>query len=205
MSEKRLPCDAWELLIQDYLDGYLLGPDRADLEGHLARCSACREELLRMKELEARLDQDPPVEVPPHLAASILGKLPAGEYRRPWLSGPTPWVGLAFAAVITLFLAIYPGRGPIDADPSLREVEIVFYAPEARSVNLAGDFNGWDTRSHAMKLGPGGTWRMSLRVPPGLYQYNFYVDQGQWADNPGNQAQVNDGFGGRNALLFVEG
>jgi hypothetical protein len=204
MEEKRVACDVYELLIQDYLDGYLLGPQREELEAHLARCAACRAELLRMKELEARLDLDPPVDVPPHLAADILRRLPAGTYRRPW-ARPAAFASLALGAAFALLLTLFPGLGRRGVDPSLREVEIVFYAPGARSVSLAGDFNDWDTRSHAMKVGPGGTWRLSLHLPPGLYQYNFYIDNLNWAEEPGAQALVNDGFGGRNALLLVEG
>src|SRR5512138_2867652 len=101
MNENRPSCDRYELLIQDYLDGYLLGPEREELEAHLAQCVGCRAELIRMKELEARLD-DPPVEVPPHLAAAILQRLPAGTYRRPWLSRPGAVAGLGLGAVVAL-------------------------------------------------------------------------------------------------------
>jgi hypothetical protein len=44
-----------ELRLDEYLDGELPAADRADVEGHLASCTACRAELERSRKLEAVL------------------------------------------------------------------------------------------------------------------------------------------------------
>ncbi len=61
-----------------------------------------------------------------------------------------------------------------------RTVELTFYAPDAKTVYVAGDFNGWQTKSHLMKKGADGIWRLSIKIPVGRQEYKFYVD-GAWA------------------------
>jgi 1,4-alpha-glucan branching enzyme len=94
---------------------------------------------------------------------------------------------------------------PYRNDSEFREVELVFNAPGALSVTVAGDFNSWDVRRNPMARGEEGSWKLKLHLQPGLYQYNFYIDDGHWAEDPGAPTLVSDGFGGRNALLFIEG
>ncbi len=54
---------------------------------------------------------------------------------------------------------------------------------EARSVFLAGTFNGWDTESTPMERQPDSTWRTTLDLAPGPYEYKFVVD-GAWCCDP---------------------
>src|SRR5690242_20257926 len=54
--------------------------------------------------------------------------------------------------------------------------QFAVWAPNAQSVSVVGDFNGWDPRRHAMRsAGDSGIW--SLRVPearPGSV-YKFHI------------------------------
>ena len=45
------------------------------------------------------------------------------------------------------------------------------WAPNARSVTLAGDFNGWDASASPMERLPDGTWELTV---PGVKQYDAY-------------------------------
>jgi hypothetical protein len=193
-----------ELLVQDYLDGYLLPSQQQDLEEHLAGCPACREELVRLQRLEERLEWSPPVEVPSDLAVRVAARLPEGRYMPGWLVGAIRGaaVGLSLLSLVVLVVLIIsqPGGGGRG-----RQVELTFYAPNATSVMVAGDFNDWNPQRHAMRRTGDGSWNLTLNLPPGLYQYNFLIDHRYWAERPGEGALVSDGFGGRNALLFIEG
>ena len=77
-----------------------------------------------------------------------------------------------------------------DADDEAR-VAFVVFAPEAKAVNLAGDFNGWDCRSIPMREKRQGLWAIDLRLRPGTYEYRVLVD-GQWIDGLRGGVAVDD-------------
>ena len=59
-------------------------------------------------------------------------------------------------------------------------------APEARSVELAGDFNLWQPQKFLLKRGkPKGQWELTVPLAAGQYLYLFKVD-GQWKLDPAN-------------------
>jgi 1,4-alpha-glucan branching enzyme len=74
--------------------------------------------------------------------------------------------------------------------------------PQARKVSLSGDFNEWNTASHAMKSDGNGRWQKILMLPPGDYEYKFLVD-GQWRTDPGNPNQCVNAYGTFNHVLHV--
>lgn len=100
----------------------------------------------------------------------------------------------------------WPDEG--DADGLFRlddpgdTVELRFRAPEAQSVAVAGDFNGWDPTAHPMHRDADGWWTVELDVDPGRYEYSYVVD-GEWVTPPEAAITVDDGFGGRNGVLEV--
>jgi len=66
---------------------------------------------------------------------------------------------------------------------------------------VAGDFNAWKPATARMRRGQGGIWTVELPLAPGRrYEYMFVVD-GHWVTDPTAPANVDDGFGGRNAVL----
>jgi 1,4-alpha-glucan branching enzyme len=55
------------------------------------------------------------------------------------------------------------------------------WAPNARSVSVVGDFNGWDGRSHPMgRSGPNGFWEIFVPglVPGMLYKFEIHGPDG---------------------------
>ena len=83
-------------------------------------------------------------------------------------------------------------------------VELKLTAPKARSVSVAGTFNGWDPRSNTLSKESGGTWRACLSLSPGRYEYRFIVD-GQWQEDPAAKESAFNPYGGRNSVLIVRG
>ncbi|HKI83868.1 MAG TPA: glycogen-binding domain-containing protein [Candidatus Krumholzibacteria bacterium] len=75
-------------------------------------------------------------------------------------------------------------------------------APAARRVSVGGDFNGWQQDEAPMEPVGDGWWQLSLKIPPGQYQYVYFVD-GKALTPPESVLQVDDGFGGVNGLLQV--
>ena len=75
-------------------------------------------------------------------------------------------------------------------------------ASEAKEAHLAGDFNSWDAKKHAMKRDNKGRWSKIVTLAPGMYEYKFLVD-GEWQNDPSNDQVVPNSFGTLNNLLNV--
>lgn len=201
-----LTCRDVEVMLQDYLDGYLLPSQREVLERHLRRCPACSDLLAGLARIDDRIDGIDEVEVP-DIAGAVLARLPPGTY------GPSPlrryvaWAAVPLAVVLfTGAAALFEGRYRLEEKARARVVEVVFTAPTAESVAVVGDFNRWNpSRNVMVREGRAGTWRARLRVPPGVYQYGFVVDGREWLADPTAPRSVPDGFGGRNSVLVVDG
>jgi 1,4-alpha-glucan branching enzyme len=76
--------------------------------------------------------------------------------------------------------------------------------PAATSVQVAGDFSEWEKHPISLKKQKNGTWKATISLPPGNYQYRFLVD-GQWRDDPACPARVPNPFGEMNCILDVAG
>lgn len=95
-----------------------------------------------------------------------------------------------------------PGRGVGLTMPQL--IKITFRRPGARSVSLAGDFNGWDVAAHPMSYDPERQeWSITLALEPGRYEYKFFVDGHDWWNDP-NAPKVPNVWGSENSYVDVE-
>lgn len=205
-----------------YLDGDLADDELdADLRADAEVWDAILAEVAVLREDRA----------PEWLETRVMAALPAAPepplWRRlaAWLLEPReirvrPVVGLV-GAVAALLLLVLPTadptveRGPapaplaaatqtvaVDAAPVVY-VQFVF-SGEARSVALAGDFNGWDPDRHVLRDPDGdGVWTGLFALPPGLHKYMYLVDGERWVTDPRAERYVDDGFGMRNALISI--
>jgi 1,4-alpha-glucan branching enzyme len=87
-------------------------------------------------------------------------------------------------------------------ESNTKRVRFSLQASEAQSVSLAGDFNGWGVDALPMKRDMKGTWKASVDLEPGRYEYRFFVD-GCWREDPGAQEGVDNPFGGQNSVRVV--
>jgi len=83
-----------------------------------------------------------------------------------------------------------------------RKVNFSLLAPQAENVSIAGDFNNWNTISHPLKKDKKGAWKISLNLPPGTYQYRFFVD-GEWQSDPHCTDCIENPFGTSNCVKRV--
>jgi hypothetical protein len=88
--------------------------------------------------------------------------------------------------------------------PALEEQEVIltFYAPEARKVNVAGNFNSWRLDATPLKNTGAGKWIVRLMLRSGQYEYRFLVD-GRWSEDLGASQRVANPHGEFNSLLTV--
>ena len=82
-------------------------------------------------------------------------------------------------------------------------VRLVLLQPEARSVSVAGDFNGWNPGQTRLERSQGGVWTATIPLKPGRYQYMFVIDGKKWIADPLADEGTTDGFGSQNAVLDV--
>ena len=75
-------------------------------------------------------------------------------------------------------------------------------APGAKKVSLVGDFNKWNPKTHLMRKDKKGLWSKTILIPPGRYEYKFFVD-GEWWNDPHNDQTVFNSFGSINNVLTI--
>ena len=76
-------------------------------------------------------------------------------------------------------------------------------APEAQTVQLAGDFTGWELEPMSLKKLKNGLWKTTVALEAGHYEYRFLVD-GQWRDDPECATRVPNPFGAENCVRQIE-
>ncbi len=69
-----------------------------------------------------------------------------------------------------------PATSPYSARNMAKPVNFYCAAPEAESVYLIGDFNGWNPNSHPMERRLDGWWFLQFPLTHGHHQYLFIVD-----------------------------
>jgi chromosome partitioning protein len=84
------------------------------------------------------------------------------------------------------------------------QAEFKLYAPEARDVYIAGDFNQWTPGEHSkFQQAKDGLWVKALKLRPGRYRYRFVVD-GKWQEDPNNPVTEINHFGEPDSLLEIK-
>ncbi|HEX6937881.1 MAG TPA: hypothetical protein VF158_00610 [Longimicrobiales bacterium] len=147
------------------------------------------------RKLAAWLLEPKPIRVRP-IVALVGGVAALLLLIRPPADVPAP-------PVLAPVTAVRPAAAPATAVAPTVYVQFVF-AGDARSVALAGDFNGWDPARHVLRDPDGdGVWTGLFALPPGLHKYMFVVDGERWETDPRAERYVDDGFGMRNAIINV--
>jgi hypothetical protein len=93
---------------------------------------------------------------------------------------------------------------PATPAPRVNHVLLELFKPEAKTVYVAGSFNGWKPESTPLTRSGNGRWVGDLAIKPGRYEYLFVVD-GQWVPDPNASETVTNPYGGRNSVLIAAG
>lgn len=74
--------------------------------------------------------------------------------------------------------------------------------PYARSVTLAGSFNGWNPAASPMRHDVSGDWIATVALPAGTHAYLYFVD-GVWYNDPADDGRMPSVWGREFSLKVV--
>ena len=74
--------------------------------------------------------------------------------------------------------------------------------PAPASVCLAGDFNQWNPSKQRMVRSKDGSFRATVKLLPGTYQYKF-VSDGAWVNDPDVSDCIPNPYGSCNSVARV--
>jgi 1,4-alpha-glucan branching enzyme len=83
-----------------------------------------------------------------------------------------------------------------------QKVTFAYAAPDAKSVQVLGDFTGWQQAPISLRKLKSGVWTKSVSLAPGQYAYRLLVD-GQWRDDPACRLRQSNPFGGEDCVCVV--
>ncbi len=88
-----------------------------------------------------------------------------------------------------------------------RSCRVTFELPAesgAETVQLCGDFNGWDPISLPMKNRRGGGFSLTISLKPGqAYQFRYVIDGVRWENDSQADAYVPNPYGSENSIIEV--
>jgi hypothetical protein len=215
-----------DLLVQRFVDQELSAEERVQLLVRLGQDEELRRRAVALERLSLDASRLPRPTVPDGFVAAVLARTTPSPsvWRRLTTSLWTPRVlqwnlaGAALAATLVLLMGgglVMSLQGRPSQAPSLAAVppgtpqparvlvRLVVVQPGARTVQAAGDFNGWNPALTPLEQASNGAWIVTIPLEPGRYEYQFVVDGEQWIADPFAVEQNDDGFGSRNAVLDV--
>jgi hypothetical protein len=135
-----------------------------------------------------------------HTAVVLAG----GSYPRDLLQNLSDGRYLSLAVRLAnrrppVWTAIGAGRPIYAVEPGATELRFSVPGPATR-VELAGDWTAW--KRVPLRRGADGRWVIPVSLRPGVYRFNLIVDGLRWII-PEGIAEIDDGFGGKTALLVV--
>jgi len=219
-------------LVQRFVDQDLSPQERIDFLKEMDRDPILRKQVLSTEHMLLHSAHLSRMAVPPGFKDAILKQLTPPPANKKWwepfwsvLFAPRvlQWnPAMAMAAACLLIGMLWIVKQPmISSGPemapttsvmkaSLPEgadkpvmVRLIMLEPQARSVAVAGDFNGWQPQETPLERTEDGAWTVTLHVKPGRYHYMFVVDGQEWITDPFAGEYSSDGFGAKNAVLDV--
>jgi 1,4-alpha-glucan branching enzyme len=83
-------------------------------------------------------------------------------------------------------------------------LEFEYFRPTAASVELLGDFNGWETSGLHMTRDKRGWWRLRMAMAEGDHRFSYLVNgETREADFAAYGVEANR-LGGWNSVIFVD-
>jgi hypothetical protein len=175
------------------------------LERHAASCESCSGKLRSAVSLVGMKEKTPAP--PPYLSSKIKSLIaeqdgvPAGRRTGAAIVWGASLAAAMLVAALLLFVFM-PGR---NGGSETINIRFTLAAPEAGSVKVVGDWNGWDPDADLLKDEDGdGVWEAEIELERGNeYRYQFLIDNERWIADPKAPLTIDDGFGGRNSVLNI--
>jgi hypothetical protein len=217
-----------ELMVQRFLDQELSAEERMQFVVRLGRDDALRERVIAFEQLLVATRELPRPLVPERFVERVIRRTEpappawrrfAGALVAPrtlqWNVASAAVAALVFLAAATAVYLLRPAtRGAVGggapvvsapgaAPPATVPIRLVIVRPGARTVEVAGDFNGWDPLRTPLEPVSDGAWTVTIPLEPGRYKYMFLIDGREWVTDPFAAERADDGFGSENAVLDV--
>jgi hypothetical protein len=133
---------------------------------------------------------------------SYLSNRVSGALSGSYLQAGVSWSPGASRSISKRSANVRAQHVPRGVAPPVRGVtRLAIRAPSATRVTIAGDWNQW--KEVATVRADNGVWYVDVPLAPGEYRYAFRAD-GEWRV-PDGSATIDDGFGGKSALVIVSG
>lgn len=206
-------------LIHRLLDGDLAADERDELLRRIKADPDLAREYEALNGPVQMLAADGRREAPPGFTEAVMRRIPErkpslGERLHGFLFGArvlrwnmaTAMAGLLLVTAALLLTQLRDGVRTAPLTAAMQgpaTVRLSFYAPQARQVAVAGDFNKWAVGSDLMERRDGGIWTIDLTLQPGRYTYMFVLDGKAWVTDPGADSYQDDGFGSTNAVIKI--
>jgi hypothetical protein len=207
-----MKCEELEPLLGQWEKGSLQKECILLAAEHIGTCESCSRRFSQFLPLLLR-DGEKPFQIPetggayagpvPDIAGPVMERIFSRRLRvrtssqRRLILVPVLAVLFVGLALPLVYRSFFHGSG--------NEVIVHFIVdlPEARTVNLVGDFSDWKPDLYRLsRKDSSGAWEIDLRLPKGkVYTYNFVVDGAEWIPDPKAPCKVGDGFGGESSLL----
>ena len=160
-------------------------------------------------------------------SADVIPLHPTSQQRRPWIV--RPWIlrvspigvfataaaligvvafgAWKFSAIDQVQVADSQVTGSLipvanDGEEPLVLHQFTYYQKGLESISLVGQFNDWDADSTTMTEVSPGVWTVSLRLRPGVYEYQFILNGTERVTDP-TMPQTPSDFGSPNSVVTV--
>lgn len=209
-------------LIHKLLDGEASPEEKMKILNHIDSDPILKEEFYLLKKAVDVLENCERKTVPASFAFEVMRRLPVYEKEKVedkgikgfFFKGRVLRWNMAVATAALVFIVILLGGilqlqkrhmviSSTDSKGSAISVKFNFYAPEAKMVSIAGDFNRWSIEEGRMMKQDNGVWTIEVPLKPGTHHYMFVVDGKTWVPDPNAELYRDDGFGNKNSVLRV--
>jgi len=208
-------------LIHKLLDGEVSAEEKKEILDRIDSDPVLKMELDALSMAVHIVEKSERLPVPPSFTSNVMGKLPARKesyIKEIWdflfRGRVLRWNMVSAAAAVCLAIIIFAGVFKFQKKHDLisytnmpvkstSAVKFNLYAPDAKKVAIAGNFNKWKIAGNIMKKQDNGIWTIEIPLKHGVYNYMFVVDGKVWMTDPNAESYQDDGFGYKNSVLRV--
>ncbi len=208
-------------MLHRLLDGELAETEEAALLNKVNADPSLKKEFDALCRVVCWAENSARVSAPPYFTSMVMRKLPlprksfkASIWDFFFKGRILRWNMAAVLTAVSLVLVVLGGTlqlsehhnmiSSTDISPGSEvTVWLTFYAPKAKEVAIAGDFNKWKIDDKILRKQSNGNWVAEMRLKPGVYNYMFVVDGKKWKADPNAELYHEDGFGNKNSVLRI--